>query len=462
MKRVGIFITIILLILICSCVKANAKDTLYSINKYKEAKFDFITSSYNEKGKIDGKVVAGSFLDNSKNSKENESKKSEDYQITLVKYNKEGKEIWNFSYGKNSFDTIDYLTYTYAENGQIDGYLVAMKATKEMTENLDSNTSEDDKGIFLKIDLKGKLVWEKDTKISNYISINKIIPTYNESQTFDGYVAIATYKNSDSLKNASIIRYDKDYNVIWEKQRPAAKDKEVYYTDLINIYEDEKVSGFAVIETEADKENKSTKIIKFTKEGDSQILKDSLEKYESSSLKETANGYIQYGLTKEVKLENGESSCYLINYDSSGNELWETIGDIPTSTEGPIKLLSSSKDEKVVEYLLLYKNSVDDSFEVIKFDSNGTFQSKVKKISNEYYNIVDFQLTKDVLYFIGYISCPEDDSCSYNTDSLFLVSTEDKVIEVKDNDSGRILLTSTAIIFLAGTLFVLKRRKKLQ
>lgn len=460
MKRVGIFITIILIIIICSYDKVNAKNTLYSINKYKEAKFDFITSSYSEKGKIDGKVVAGSFLDNSKDSEENDSKKNDDYQIILVKYNKDGKEIWNFSYGKNSYDSIDYLAYTYDENGQIDGYLVAMKATKEMTEN--PNTSENDKGIFLKVDLKGKLVWEKETKISNYISINKIIPTYDENQTFDGYVAIATYKTSDSLKNASIIRYDKDYNVIWEKQRPAAKDKEVYYSDLINIYEEKQVVGFAVIETESDKENKSTKIIKFTKEGDSQILKDSLEKYESSSLKETANGYIQYGLTKEVKLENGESSYYLISYDLNGNELWETIGDIPTSTEGPIKLLSNFKDEKTIEYLLFYKNSADGSFEVIKFDHDGTFQSKIKKISNEYYNIADFQLTKDVLYFIGYISCPEDEICNYNTDSLFLISTEDKVIEVKDNDSGRILLASAAVILLAGTLVIFKRRKKLQ
>lgn len=453
MKKVRMFITIIITIFICS-YNVNAKDTLYSINKYKEENFDFITSSYNKKGNIDGQIVAGSYLE-----EKDDSEKQTDNQIILIKYNQDGKKIWDFSYGKNSSDTIDYLTYTYDNEGKISGYLVAMKASTETTEETNDTDNQAEKGIFLNIDLSGKLVWEKDAQISSYVRINKIIPTYNDNQEFDGYIAIATYKNSTSLSNASIIRYDKNYNIVWNKRHSAAKDKEVYYSDLINIYEENKVVGYAVIENETQEAETNSKLLKFTKTGESQVLIDTLEKYESYNLKETKNGYIIFGLTKDVKVKNGDYSYYLLNYDSKNNELWETVGETPVSNKGTIKLLSDTPKQETVEYLLMYQNAADESIEVIKFDQDGVFESKIKKISNDYYTINDFQAHKDVLYFIGHISCPEDDSCNYKTNSLFLVSTEDKVIEVKDNDSKRILFSVIIIICLIGIAIIFKNKR---
>ena len=61
MKRLYISILIIVTIFL-STYNVNAKDTLYSINKYKEENLDFIEQSYNKKGKEDGYVVAGEFL----------------------------------------------------------------------------------------------------------------------------------------------------------------------------------------------------------------------------------------------------------------------------------------------------------------------------------------------------------------------------------------------------------------
>ncbi len=407
MKRVVVFITIIITIFICN-YNVNAKDTLYSINKYKEERFDFIESSYNKKGNTDGQVVAGNYLKETKNEKNVDIK--EDYQIILVKYNHEGEKNWDFSYGKNSSDSIDYLTYTYNSEGKVDGYLIAMKKSNEVSDDSETSNQDEEIGIFLKIDLDGKLVWEKENKISDYVAINKLIPTYNDNQEFDGYIAVATYKTSDSDVNATIIRYDKEYNVIWEKKNKSAKDTEISYNDLVNIYQDNKIIGYAVIENEVSKENTTSRLLKFTKDGDKEVLREDLEKYQSAYLKETPNGYLLFGSTKEVKLKNGDYSYYLINYDSENKELWETIGDIPISEKGSLKLLTDSKDGKITEYLLLYQNLTDSSIEVIKFDQDGIFTNKIKKISNEYYTITDFQSAKDVLYFIGYLSCPEDDN----------------------------------------------------
>lgn len=457
MRRISIFIIIIISLFLYN-YEVNAKDTLFSINKYKEENFDYIQPSYNSAGKIDGQIAAGSFLKEENTSEETNSSKSSNYQIMLVKYNKEGKRLWTFTYGESNKDSIDYLTYSYDSTGKIDGYLIAMRKTVTLQDN---EENPENSGAFLKIDFAGKLVWEKETQITDYKQIIKIIPTYNDNQEFAGYVAIADLKNNESIKNAVVIRYDKDYNITWKKEHSIVPNTEYAYTDLINIYKENKVIGYAIIEKEITSEKQLSRLIKYTKDGSSEILIESLDKYETANLEETTDGYLIYGLTKEVKLNNGEYSYYLINYDTQNKELWETIGDLSVSKNGPLKLITNSKSDKILEYLLLCQNAADASFEVIKFDEAGLFVNKVKKISNEYYTINNFTSFKDVLYFVGHLSCPEDDSCSYNTNSLFLISTEDKVIEVKDNASGRIILSTITIILVLATLIIFKKKRKL-
>ena len=71
-----------------------------------------------------------------------------------------------------------------------------------------------------------------------------------------------------------------------------------------------------------------------------------------------------------------------------------------------------------------------------------------------------FSFDHNVLYFIGQINCPEDDNCDYNAKSLFLVSSEDKVIEVEDKDSKTILIITGIIIILIGIMYLYKKKKK--
>ena len=114
-----IFITLILIFI--SNFKVCAKDTLISINKYKEENYSFIQDSYDKNGKKDGLILAGEYL------KSFDKKKDiKDYQIILEKYNYDGKKIWDFSYGEYDEDYIDNITYTYNEKNEIDGYLITM------------------------------------------------------------------------------------------------------------------------------------------------------------------------------------------------------------------------------------------------------------------------------------------------------------------------------------------------
>ena len=67
--------------------------------------------------------------------------------------------------------------------------------------------------------------------------------------------------------------------------------------------------------------------------------------------------------------------------------------------------------------------------------------------------------TDNILYLVGQINCPKDDTCEYDSNSLFLISDEEKVIEVKDNDSKNILIiTGIFIILIIGTVIYRKKR----
>ena len=97
----------------------------------------------------------------------------------------------------------------------------------------------------------------------------------------------------------------------------------------------------------------------------------------------------------------------------------------------------------------------------MKLDLDGTVKKKIKKIYSEYYDINDFDLLKGTLYIVGQINCPEDDTCEYDSNTLFLISDEDKVIEVKEEDNNSIILIIVGLILVIGIFALVKRKKVL-
>lgn len=102
-------------------------------------------------------------------------------------------------------------------------------------------------------------------------------------------------------------------------------------------------------------------------------------------------------------------------------------------------------------------NDNDSSIEITRLNLDGVLENKIKKINNEYYDIGSFYFSKDIIYFVGQISCPEDDNCDYNMKSLYLISTEDKVIEVKEDDNNKIIIISGIIFGLLVTLYIIRK-----
>lgn len=435
MKKLKLVLIIITVFLLNTNV--FAKDTVYSINKYKDEKLIYVENSYDENNKIDGLITAGTFL---KETVEKDDITYEDYQVMIVKYKKSGKREWTYRYGKTSSEEVSNIVYSYDNDNKVDGYIITVD------NSYDVETNQEAKSLFVKIDLEGKLVDEKEIGLNKEDKLFKLIPTYNDDKV-DGYIGITS---------SSIVKFDKSLNITSKKDLSNSK-----YIDITNIHKDNKIVGYAFLkETNQENNKKKIELVKYDKSLKEEKNID-VEDYVSYKLEESNEGFILYGITGDVKVDGGDKSYYLLHYNEEGKIIWETIGNVAINDKNDIVLHPMIKKDST-NYYLLYKNK-DSSYEVVKLDSNGTIKKKIKKIKNSYYNFISFSMgTKEKdMYFVGYLTCPKDEKCDYDSNSLFLISDEDKVIEVKDSTSTKILIGVTIFILGSGYILYITRKKKL-
>ena len=299
MKNWKSIILLIIIVTIIGTKNVLAKDTVYSINKYQEENLQFIKNSYNKKGQEDGFVVGGYYL---KNAIEQENDEIKDYQIILAKYKETGESQWTYSYGKTREDKMDDLQYTYDENNKIDGYLITLEKTYDIIEenNLEENRITEESQIldnsnstFLKIGLDGKLVWEKNSGLNRYEKIKKIIISMNEENQPDGYIALGIIEENNK-KIPTIIKYDKEMNVVWQKEATIEENQELEYIDICPIQEEKKVVGYALIRSSTiSKKEKKVEIVRINMSGEEEtIIDNTLAKYTSYFLQKANNSII--------------------------------------------------------------------------------------------------------------------------------------------------------------------------
>ena len=445
-RRFFLLLSILTLFLINKNV--YAKDTVYSLNKYKEEKLDFIIDSYNEESKKDGNIVAGTFL--KETIKENE-KDYNDYQIIIIKYNKKGKIVWEYSYGKNKEDKINTISYSYNDNGPIDGYLISLSKSYNIisTENVEKDENQKNTPIFLKLDLDGNLLEEKDINLNENTEIKRIIPSY-QNNTVNGYYSIS-FSNS---KKIELTKYALDLSLEWNKEY--SSENEITSIDIIPYNVDENTTNYIFLRTEKKEDEELTNIELIDKDGNIiKKLQENVTNYSNTKLLNTSSGYILYGVTDEVKLKNGKDSYFIKKYNQEFEEEWEYFGTISIDKNKSISLKETSLDK----YFLLY-TTTSNSIEVVTIEKEGTLINKIKKIKNDYYTVENFNIKKNTLYLIGQINCPEDDNCEYDKNSLYLVSDEDKVIEVKEEDSNNALLFVSILIVVIIIIVTIRNKKR--
>ena len=443
MKRIITVIICIISILFTCNYNVYAKDTVLSLNKYSSEELKFIEDSYDQDGNKDGMVSAGTFL---KELVDVDDKEYEDYQIMLIKYNNKGRLLWKYSYGKTTEDKISALSYTYDENGNVSGYLLVVPKTKNVNEKT-NNTP-----VFIMVDLEGKEESIKDSNLSN-TEINKII-TISSSNKKE-YILIG-HKEIESKEIGVIARYDDKLNLIWEKEING--DKNIDVVDITYTKDENNTINYIVISKTSD----TYKVLKYDSNGNLiKEIKNDFESGDRPQVNTSSNGFILYGITYEVKLKNNKTtSYYLEKYNLNEEKEWETIGTVPIDPTFDLSIKELMVEDKVSGYLMMYRND-DTSIEVVKIDLEGNITEKVKKIKNDYYEINAFNNKKNTIYLVGQINCPEDESCEYDSTSLYLISDEEKVIEVESDTNTNIIVFCIGIVALILILILIKRRKKI-
>ncbi len=434
MRKIIMFICIITTLLIAN--DTYAADTVYSLNKYSEEKFETIIDSYNKENKQDGFIAAGTVL---KEKITVDDKEYKDYQVALVKYDVTGKVKWIFNYGKTTADELDSLAYTYDEENNINGYLIVMKKSNDIEEE-PYNTS-----VFVTVDLNGKLVEEKEISLDENSTITKIIPIIDHEKKILGYTAIG---KSDY---PFIVKYDNNLNLITVKKYEL---ENTTFKNISVIRNQKTLDSYTVSLTE-NKETLINKVNKYDLELNEvgQIYTNEYT-YDNIGFVEENDGIVIYGLTDEVKINETDSpTYYIVKYNIKNELVWETVGNVPVDKDNNIKLINNHN-----EFLIMYTNDTDKSDEIVKVDFEGLIKEKVKKIKNDYYDITSFNTYNNTIYFIGQITCPEDETCDYDANSLFLISDQDKVIEVQKKEASSISLV--AILFVIAIILVVTVRKK--
>ncbi len=430
MKKILIIVTILVTLMIN--INVEAKDTVYTINKYDEEELTYILKGHFQNTE-DGYISAGIYL---KDSKKKEKK------VLLIKYDKTGNNIWTYDYDKTINDLYS-LNYSYNESNEIVGYTLF----------INKEENEEEKSVLV-IDENGKLIKENNLEINGLVEINKVIESYNNDKV-DGYIIVGTVKREE--KEIGIIaKYNLNYEKEWEKEyKPVATKSTV--KDIISVKNANKGQEFIAIISMEREDKDYNLLVRFDNNGDSKKeLKDDFESNDKPLLLKDEEGYFVYGQTSEVKLKDDDAcSYYVTKYNKEDEVEWETIGDTPIDTK---KVMQLKKEQE--SYLLLYTNKDDSSIEIIKISDEGIIKDKIKKIKNEYYNINNFIYNNGTIYFVGQIKCPKDDKCDFKENSLFLISDKDKVIEVKDNHSKIIIVVVVILIALSVFITLKKKHKK--
>lgn len=442
MKKVVVMIISIITFLTFNQT-VSAKDTFKSINKYEEESLEYIIKGYNDNNRESGLIVSGTY----KEKKDD----IEDTQVFILKYNESGKEVWNYAYGKTTEDKLYYLTYSYNEENQINGYLLVVEETKDTTEQKETSP------LIIKVGLDGKVLEEKNLSLNPNTIITKVIPTYNEETKVNGYIVVGS-TIIDDKRGTLIAKYDLNLDQVWKKE---IKDDN-YDSEIKDIVSINKTESYRMIISYTNSTEKKTSLVKVNNEGNIEsTIKEDFDPEDSPRLLEVDDYYLVYGYNHNVKLKNDKTtSYYVIRYNINDEEEWETIGNTPVNDEKPIGMQPFIEDNKITSYLIMTTNDNDSSIEITKIGLDGVIENKIKKINNEYYKINRFILSDDILYFVGQISCPEDDNCDYDMKSLLLISTEDKVIEVEEENNTAIIVILVSIVVFTVLLYLLRRYQK--
>ena len=285
----------------------NGNDQFYSLNKTPDG--GFIVTGYSNSTDIEG-------LPN----------KGEDDAI-IVKYDKDGNLLWQKSWGGNLRDGFSEILQT-----QDGGFIVSGYSQSTDIEEL-PNKGESD-AIIVKYDKDGNLLWQNSWGGNLYEEF------YNILETQDGGFIVSGFSDSTDIiglpnkgyEDAIIVKYDKDGNMLWQKNYGGRYSDEFYSIILTDD------GGFIVVGSSSSNDieglpNKGETdiiIVKYDKDGNLlwQNSWGGNDKDHFYDVLQTQDGgFIVYGYSWSTDIEGlpnkGVYDAIIVKYDKDGNMLWQ-------------------------------------------------------------------------------------------------------------------------------------------
>lgn len=146
----------------------------------------------------------------------------------IVKYDKNGNQLWSDTIGGTSYDEFNSVVET-SDNC----YAVVGKFKSKDIENLEIKGEAD--AVIFKYNNEGEILWKKSYGGSSYDEFNSIIKTSD-----GGYIAVGS-TSSDDINDITdstqwkclIVKYDKNFNLLWNKGYGSGHQSE--FLDVVEL-----------------------------------------------------------------------------------------------------------------------------------------------------------------------------------------------------------------------------------
>ena len=249
------------------------------------------------------------------------------YDAIIVRYDKDGNMLWQTSWGCNDWDKFDDVIQI--SDG---GFVVYVNSDSTDIEGLANKGYTD--AIIVKYDKDGNMLWQKSWGGNNEDHFNGISQTqdggfigYGNSHSTDIEGLI-----NKGLQDAIIVKYDKDGNMLWQKSW-GGENTDEFYTALQT--QDGGFIGYGNsrstdIEGLINKGLQDAIIVKYDKDGNMLWQKNwggNSDDYFKGISQTQNSGFVGYinSASRDIEgLSNkGGQDAVIVKYDKNGNMLWQ-------------------------------------------------------------------------------------------------------------------------------------------
>ena len=300
--------------------------------------------------------------------------------VFLIKFDLEGQIEWINTYGGSDDDVGNDVIET--EDGQF--YLIGY--SKSSNGDASINKGQHDNWL-IKIDSKGKLIWEKSYGFAGHDHAYNIIKTNDGGLFFNGFIDVTASQGEGGLLRHGVGEFwchkvDMNGEIIWRRYFGGSNNDRSY--DAIETSD----GGFILVGTS-----------------------------ESQDVEKT--------------ISFGSYDIWVIKISSSGNLIWEKSYGGSAIDEG-VKIIKSQDDNymiigntnsKIIEGVNTIGNN---DFLMIKINSSGAVLNMFRHGSTEFDYAKDIIQTKDGSYFItGYSRNPKNiEGTSLKNNAVFLIQIQ--------------------------------------